>query len=303
LTAQERIYDLCDLAVHYRQHSLPPPLSRFVECVWFLRSESRPGAAAPERIVPDGCAELIVQLGAPCRAARSGEPLALQPAGLLVGPITGSLLVQPAGDVATVGIRFRPGGLAPFLRANVGELTDRQVSIEDIWGSGGRLFEEELRGAPDDLSRLGVAARFLLERLEDREAPERHVERAIARMLRRRGPVHVEGLARDFGISRRHLERAFRDETGFTPMGLGRVIRFQNVFQALSSEGDWVSVAIACGYYDQSHLIRDFQEFAGEAPRAFLREEGAFGRVFLSPARMERFFASHPSKTASGLPA
>jgi AraC-like DNA-binding protein len=217
--------------------------------------------------------------------------------------MTGSLLVQPAGAVATMGIRFRPGGLAPFLRASAEEVTDRHVPVEDLWGAGGRLFEEELREAVDDPSRIRVAARFLLARLPDPEAPERHVERAVRRMVRRRGPVPVESLAQEFGISRRHLERSFRAEAGMTPMRLGRMIRFQSVFRAASDEADWVSVALACGYYDQSHLIRDFQEFAGEAPRAFLREDGAFEKVFLSPARMEVLFGSHPSKTAAGQPA
>jgi AraC-like DNA-binding protein len=290
------------LRVDYHQHSLPSPLSRRVECVWFLRADRPRGGAEPERIVPDGCAELIVQLGASCRAARQGEPLALQPRALLVGPMTGSLFVAPTGAVSTMGIRFRPGGLAPFLTASAEELADRGVALDDLWGGDGRLFEEELCEAPDDGARLRVAARFLLARLRDPEAPEGRVERAVRRMLRRRGPVPVEGLARDFGISRRHLERAFRSETGFAPMRLGRLIRFQNVFRAVAGDADWVSVALDCGYYDQSHLIRDFQEFAGETPAAFLREEGAFERVFLSPERMERLFGSHPSNTQAAAP-
>jgi methylphosphotriester-DNA--protein-cysteine methyltransferase len=289
--------------MHYSQHSLPAPLARHVECVWFLRADRPRAAAAPERIVPDGCAELIIQLAAPCRAARPGEPLTLQPRALLVGPMTRSLFVAPTGAVSTMGIRFRPGGLAPFLSASAGEVAGRGVALDDLWGSDAIFFEEKLREASDDGARLRAAAQFLRARLHDPEAPEGRVERAVRRMLRRRGPVPVEGLARDFGISRRHLERAFRSETGLTPMRLGRLIRFQSVFRAVAGEADWVSVALDCGYYDQSHLIRDFQEFAGETPAAFLREEGAFERVFLSPARMERLFGSHPSNTEPVRPA
>ena len=39
------------------------------------------------------------------------------------------------------------------------------------------------------------------------------------------------------------------------------MIRFQSVFRRLASgEADWISVALDCGYYDQSHLYRDFRD-------------------------------------------
>ncbi|MGH9369421.1 MAG: DUF6597 domain-containing transcriptional factor [Thermoanaerobaculia bacterium] len=278
--------------MRYRQHPLAPPLSRFVECVWFLRSDGGGAGAGPERIVPDGCPELVLQLASPCRASRDGEPPALQPMALLAGPLTSSLLVEPAGPVDTLGIRFRPGGLAPFLPIPVDELVDRQVPLEDLFGRDAALLAECVRAAPDDARRLAAAARFLSARLPEPDAPRRPVEVAIGRMLRRRGPVSIERLSCDLGISRRHLERSFRRETGMTAMQLGRVIRFQSVFRELSRGGtDWVGVALGCGYYDQPHLIRDFRELAGQAPGAFLREDGAFGKVFLSPERLERFFS------------
>jgi AraC-like DNA-binding protein len=284
------------MTLQYREHALPPPLSAFVECVWFLRAtrNGAPGSAAapaPERIVPDGCPELVVQLADPCRAGRPGEPRELQPAAVLVGPQTSSLLLEPAGEVATMGVRFRPGGLAAFLRAPADELADRQVGVEDLFGKDAATLADEAQEAEDDGPRVGIMTRLLLSRLGRGARPAPALDHAVASLLARRGPVPVEGLARELGISRRQLERAFRRRTGMTPMQLGRVIRFQNVFRALpESGGDWVSVALDCGYYDQSHLIRDFREFAGESPRAFLREEGSFGKVFTSPERLERFF-------------
>jgi AraC-like DNA-binding protein len=38
-------------------------------------------------------------------------------------------------------------------------------------------------------------------------------------------------------------------------------------------EPDWADVAVLFGYYDQSHLARDFRELAGETPNGYV---GAF---------------------------
>jgi AraC-like DNA-binding protein len=278
--------------VRYEERSAGPPLDRFVECVWFLSAPRRPAAPPPERVVPDGCPELVFQFADPCLSGRPGEALHRQPPALLVGPLTSSILVGASGAVSTMGVRFRPGGLPAFVAAPLDELADRQVVVEDLFGAAARGLHARLAEAPDDSRRVAIVERFLMGRLADAGRPRRPVEHAVRRMVRRRGPVGIERLADDLGVSRRHLERTFRAETGMTPMLLGRMIRFQSVFRRLTSgEPDWISVALDCGYYDQSHLYRDFREFAAATPTQFVGEQGAFDGAFVSRERLERFFA------------
>jgi transcriptional regulator GlxA family with amidase domain len=62
-----------------------------------------------------------------------------------------------------------------------------------------------------------------------------------------------------------------------------RMQRFQHVFATLENAGaGWAEAAVECGYYDQAHLIRDFQEFAGKAPAALLAEDTDLARHFVS---------------------
>ena len=43
------------------------------------------------------------------------------------------------------------------------------------------------------------------------------------------------------------------------------------VLLTLQYSTQWDALAQDCGYYDQSHLIREFQALAGHAPVEFLR--------------------------------
>jgi AraC-like DNA-binding protein len=83
----------------------------------------------------------------------------------------------------------------------------------------------------------------------------------------------VEALAAEIGCSRRHLDTGFREQVGLTPKLLGRILRFQHAV-ALSGTGPgWAEIAQRCGYYDQAHLIRDFNQFAGSSPGDFARRQ------------------------------
>ena len=96
--------------MEYREHR--SPLGAFAECVWFLSAKTGGGAGAPpagQRILPDGCAELIFHFRDRFHAV-SSSGLQQQPAAFLVGLLTSPLVIAPAADVDTMAVRFRPGG-------------------------------------------------------------------------------------------------------------------------------------------------------------------------------------------------
>jgi methylphosphotriester-DNA--protein-cysteine methyltransferase len=95
----------------------------------------------------------------------------------------------------------------------------------------------------------------------------------------------------------RQLERRFRAAVGLPPKALARVLRFQAVLHAVGQgAGSWAGVALDHGYFDQPHLIRDFQELAGETPARLLARLGELGRRFVAPERLAALFAAgeHP---------
>jgi AraC-like DNA-binding protein len=85
--------------------------------------------------------------------------------------------------------------------------------------------------------------------------------------------VAVGDLATDLGWSRKRLIGRFREHVGVAPKLYGRLLRFQAAVETLRSATDdlaFAELALACGYYDQSHLYRDFRAFAGATPTEFV---------------------------------
>jgi transcriptional regulator GlxA family with amidase domain len=95
-------------------------------------------------------------------------------------------------------------------------------------------------------------------------------------LVRSGGAASVAEVARSVGWSRQHLTRRFGEELGMRPKLAARVLRFERASRLLragSGAATIAEVAAACGYFDQSHLDRDFTELAGCAPTVWLAGE------------------------------
>ena len=271
----------------YCERKPQPPLSRFVECFWALESDVP--STQPERILPDGCVELILNFGAQFSQHEDGQ-LRLQPRSFLVGQMTGPILISPTGPVQLLGIRFHPGGTLPFLRLSLHEITDQVV---DLGGLSSKLERELLRvtsQSPLLTDKVNAVEAFLTNQLLNTKYNS-WLMMLAGRIVDSGGLVAVDRLASDAGISSRQLERRFLREVGLGPKMLGRIIRFQQVFRAAEQcNSAWAEIAIECGYYDQAHLIRDFNQFARQTPAALFSNQSAFTEWFTRKARKSDFY-------------
>ena len=273
--------------MEYCERRPKPPLSSFVECFWTLESETP--STQPERILPDGCVELILNFGARFSQHDDDKPR-LQPRSFLVGQMTGPILISPTGAVQLLGIRFHPGGTLPFLRVPLHEITDSLVEL----GSLSSKLERELLSATSQSPLLtekvsAVEACLTNQLLNTTE--NSWLMLLAARIVETGGLVSVDRLASDAGISSRQLERRFLREVGLGPKLLGRIIRFQQVFRAVEQcNSAWAEIAIECGYYDQAHLIRDFNQFARQTPGVLFSNQSAFTEWFTRKARKSDFY-------------
>lgn len=164
-------------------------------------------------------------------------------------------------DLTPLGAVRLFGGAAAELAAKVVELR----AIDQLGGEY-ETIHERLHGAADWQARFDLIEAFLAPRF--RHANSIHVRQSWHYLAEGKT---VSETAAAIGWSTRHLSAQFRKETGIRPVTAARMLRFQRA-RALALESEnaaWAEIATATGYSDQAHLIREFQEFAGEPPSAW----------------------------------
>jgi AraC-like DNA-binding protein len=189
--------------------------------------------------------------------------------------------VGPSGRIDLVAVRFQSAGAA-LICDDLGALTDTWADVKSLAVPDLVDWQSALSRTLTADERIRLLDAMLARLATRRTGPDADVAAAVRAIDDSHGMVALESLAATLGCSMRHLQRRFSRQVGVSPKMLARIRRFQRVFQAWRDDPRSLSrVAVECGYFDQPHLIRDFRDFAGSAPAAFLANQPEFTRLFL----------------------
>ena len=277
------------MGVEYVSRVPRPPLDGLVDDLYYLAGAS---PYAMLTLPPAPSALLVVNLGAPFRV-RGGTGVAT------AEYVDGCVVTMPTRAwgfgyplrTRSVGVHFKPWGLAPFLPMPATELCDRPVTVEQVWG---RRAITELR------DRLATAdgPHEMLTLLEDElmrrlcETPGLGLVRQTSGVIAAsNGAVAIGDLRVAAGVSSTHLARRFKELVGVTPKRLARTYRLTATVFAIDPAGpvDWGEVASGAGYFDQAHFGHEFRAFTGLTPTRYIEVR-------------RRFLREHPGHVLDGWP-
>jgi AraC-like DNA-binding protein len=244
-----------------------------LQCVWELRGE----VAEQQRITPDGRFELIVHLRDPFEALlQSGWKQ--QSATLIAGQTTKPMLVRPTGSTHTIGVRLKSWASACFAGLPASELTNQVADARAVSRSLSHKLRDTVHRYHSDLEKI---AGSLMADLGDAKPADERVTAAVRVIEQSAGQCRLEEVARVANLSFKQLERLFHRHVGVGPKTLARIRRFSHIFAQLEAlGGNWAQIACECGYADQSHLARDFAQFAGTTPGALLSPQSDLAWYF-----------------------
>jgi len=258
----------------YLVHTPAPPLSDFIENLWLL---SDAPLHARERIIPSGTLELVINLHENefriYESVHTDEHRRYSGA-LVSGAYQRPFVIDTREHASVIGVHFKPSGAFPFFRESAGRLADAHVDLDTLFGASARELRERLCAAQTPAQRFRILEFALVARLS--RPLKRHSAVQVGLACLMRGGTSVADVAACVELSHRRFIQVFTAEVGMTPKLFARVRRFQRAVALAKQDAspDWRHLALACGYFDQSHLVRDFVTFSGLSPTEFARHRG-----------------------------
>ncbi|WP_162453611.1 helix-turn-helix domain-containing protein [Phytoactinopolyspora mesophila] len=277
-----------------------PALAPFVDVLWYVDEPLPPGR---ERAVPNGSMQIVVNLGADVLRWYDGDGLATMHSTRgsgLCGAIAHPVGIDTADQRASVGVAFRPGGVAPFFHPPADALVEPVIGLDTLWGRDGASLRERLLEQPTPEAMLRTLERLLLARVIRPELMPR-LDR-FPPPSRRSTPAPRDGMGYAIGalgqgatigavvdrlgMTPSTFTRRFRAAVGLNPKPFARIRRLQRVLGGLrgETEQDWAAVAADHGYFDQAHMINEFRALTGVTPGQYRpRAPGEQNHIPLGP--------------------
>jgi AraC-like DNA-binding protein len=256
----------------YAEHAPPASLRPWVRTIWTYASPAPSGAV--QRIAPDGCPELILDIGSPYEEQGPDGVFRLQPRSLFAGQMTRPLALRPVGPIELVAVRFEPDGARDWLGHSAHEAIDRRLDMT------GRLADVAApAGDPEGQVAIMVAL-LEAERVRARWSIDREIRSEIdAAQTERRPAIRTPA-------EQRALQRRFRDRVGISPREFRSIVRFRRVFDHIADpEADavsWLEAGLSAGYFDQPQMARDFQRYLGCTATVWARDQVELARSIAS---------------------
>lgn len=241
----------------YFESAPHPALSGYVDAYWTATGSSK--ILTKEKILPDGCVDLIFNLGDDCYTENRSFLMKNEKA-YLVGTMTRFKETEMDINTRLLGIRFSPGSfLAFFNYTPLYEIANRTVEMDCMLSINAELVK----------SPFEFLNQLLLKNLKN---PNRQLLDQIQTIQQSKGNIKIEKLASLHFTTVRKLERNFNHWLGISPKEFVNLVRYQNAKAAIDQrkpDQSLLSIAVDFGYYDHAHLTNQFSRYMGSSPSVY----------------------------------
>jgi AraC-type DNA-binding domain-containing proteins len=205
-----------------------------------------------------------------------------QPSVVLTGQRTSLVYQFNGSSFLNVQIVFQPRGMHRVTGIPAHELVNQHIDATLVFGKAIEITLDRLQHAKGYDELLSIIQDFGFRLLRQSKTTCSPIDIVSQQMLRQGDGYSMDHLADMACLSSKQFQRKFYQGVGVNPKTYARIIRITKAYNMKNAypHKDWLEIAIACGYCDYQHLVKDYKDFTGATPTEFLRFES------MTPERM-----------------
>lgn len=233
--------------IEYKEYNIKE-LENYCMCIWQMKSKRILDETIYNNILPDACIDLVIDFTnkSICFAGFSKETIAF----------------ELHKKVDYMGIRLKPGAFYTIFGTDANKIMDNQIMFSKIDNSNNI---DEIIDIKDTNKRLNILRQYLLEKIKHN--PNRDFINIVEKLYESPKEQTVMNIAKSFGYNRRHLFRIFKTNYGVSTKVLLNILRLHLCLTLiLEDDMDLIDIASLCGFYDQSHFIKEIKRYTGISP-------------------------------------
>lgn len=258
--------------MEFRKFAPSDRLRPYIRYYYLFAADSH--TAFQDIVLPSGDMEMIFNLGGGIWEASVNNGFLRTPPAELWGQITRPLPIRSTGKHTMLGIKFFPHSAAYFIDGDIARFNDQVSDLAAVIGTPVRTLHSQLIETTGPADKLQLVEAFLLAALarnQKRSGSIQKVGNMLSSIKKSSAGDHLSRVAADHNITPRYLQKLVYQYTGLSPKIYNKITRFQRSLQLIGrNDQPLTSIAYECGYFDQSHFIRDFKHFTGRTPSAYL---------------------------------
>jgi AraC-like DNA-binding protein len=174
-------------------------------------------------------------------------------------------------------VLFQPLGAKVFFDMSMSDFKDQNIDIKDLSDLNILELKDRLMNCFDNQECICWIEQFLSERLS-RFDNEKYCRLLPALNLITSNTTDLSKLAHETCLGYKQFKRIFTENIGLNPKEYIQIYRFSKSLNTLrvSSNTTLNDLAYTCGYYDKSHLIKDFKALSGYTPAEFIQQSDPY---------------------------
>jgi AraC-type DNA-binding domain-containing proteins len=250
-------------------------LMPYIKHYWILRSNMK----EIRRLVPIGSVELIFHRGDRMLSSINNE---FEPLGFIKGQKINYYDISPDGMVDMIAIIFQPHGVRRFFQIPIDKLFENIIPIECLEIKSLCELQDKISNTMDNSLCIKCIDNFFVKQLSDTKDYNFSRLDAVISAINTHPTVNFKSLSEISCLSYKQFKRIFSEYVGLNPQEFIRIVRFQRAVSLLSKNTDinFTQLAYECGFYDQSHLIREFKIFTNYNLKEYISNNSPYSDYF-----------------------